>query len=118
MAQETFRKEARIRKRSEFIQLSKEGKKVYSQYFIALYSPGREKRNRLGITATKRVGNAVTRNRIKRYVREFFRQHQNTIEGAWDINIIARIEAAHITSAQAFGSLQSLFERLRKQICQ
>ena len=115
--QETFTKEARIRKREEFIRLQNQGKKVFSKYFIALYGPGVVKRNRLGVTATKKVGNAVIRNRIKRYVREFFRQQQHTIEGAWDINIIAKMEAAHITSAQAFGSLKSLFERLRKQIC-
>lgn len=115
--QETFNKSARIRKRPDFIRLSNQGKKVYSKYFIAFYGPGLGKRNRLGITATKRVGNAVTRNRIKRYVREFFRQHQHMIEGAWDINIIAKQDAAHITSAKAFASLRSLFDRLRKQIC-
>jgi ribonuclease P protein component len=117
LAKETYNKTARIRKRAEFVRLSNQGKKVFSKYFIALYSPGIGNQNRLGITVTKRVGNAVTRNRIKRYVREFFRQHQHTIEGAWDINIIAKMEAANITSAQAFASLRSLFERLRKQIC-
>ncbi len=117
MARETFSKEARIRKRSEFVRLSKQGQRVYSKYFVAQYYQGTGDQNRLGVTVTKKVGGAVTRNRIKRYIREFFRQQQYIIEGAWDINIIAKKEAANITSEQAFSSLQSMFDRLRKQIC-
>ena len=61
----TFEKKDRLLKRSEFIRLSKEGKKIQNENFVAIFSHGKKKRTRLGITVTKRIGNATTRNRIK-----------------------------------------------------
>lgn len=48
-------------------------------------------RTRLGITVTRRVGNAVRRNRIKRLVREWFRQRGDGL-GACDLVVIAKRE--------------------------
>ena len=58
----------RILKRREFIALSKSGRRIQTEYFIAIFSPARFNRSRLGVTVTKKVGNAVERNRIKRLV--------------------------------------------------
>ncbi len=44
---------------------------------------------RLGITVTRKVGNAVRRNRIKRLVREWFRRAQPAL-GAYDVVVIAK----------------------------
>lgn len=44
---------------------------------------------RLGITVTRKVGNAVRRNRIKRLVREWFRQRRESVKGL-DLVIIAK----------------------------
>ena len=108
----TFTKADRIRKRPEFIHLSNTGKRVYSRHFIAIYGAGRNGRTRLGITVTKKVGGAVTRNRIKRCVREFFRNNKDFIQGELDINIIAKKSAASLSSTRASSSLQNIFDRL------
>jgi len=50
----------------------------------------------LGITASRKVGNAVTRNRIKRLIREFFRRHSQEIIPPQDVVVIARASAAEI----------------------
>jgi len=44
---------------------------------------------RLGITVTRKVGNAVRRNRIKRLVREWFRTAESAL-GAYDVVVIAK----------------------------
>src|SRR5690625_480769 len=45
---------------------------------------------RLGVIASRRVGNAVCRNRAKRRLREIFRLHQEHLPPACDIVLIAR----------------------------
>lgn len=69
-------------------------------------------RSRLGITVTRKVGNAVVRNRIKRITREFFRLRQGEIRDCWDINVIAKRQAAGLSSEQVLTSLEDLFDRL------
>ncbi len=108
----SFTKADRILKRNEFIQLSKFGRKLHNDYFIAVFAPGRCGRSRLGITVTRKVGRAVTRNMIKRLVREYFRLNRHLLSGEWDINIIAKKEAADLSSEKIFGSLRNIFERI------
>ena len=110
----SFTKADRILKRSEFIALSKLGRKVQDTDFIAYFLPGQHDQSRLGITVTKKVGQAVERNRIKRLVREFFRLNRRCLSGRWDINVIAKRQSAGITSEKAFRSLQNLFDRISR----
>ena len=108
----SFKKADRILKRNEFIQLSKFGRKLHNQNFIVIFAPGHFGRSRLGITETRKVGNAVKRNRIKRLVREYFRLNRHLLSGDWDINVIAKKEAADLSSEKIFGSLCNIFERI------
>ena len=110
----TFSKQRRVLKRSEFVRLSKINRKVYNQHFVALYHPGVTGRTRLGITVTKTVGNAVARNQLKRYVREFFRRHYHMIQNDMDINIIVKAQASGIPSKEAYQSLKNIFCRIRE----
>jgi ribonuclease P protein component len=111
----SFSKADKILKRSEFLHLSKTGKKLHNSYFTVIFSPGQFKRSRLGITVTRKVGSSVTRNRIKRFSREYFRLHKKCLKGTWDINIIAKKEAAEITSQKTFTSLGALFRKISEQ---
>ncbi len=77
-------------RRSDFRRITRQGPRVVTDYFL-LFSdqrvdPGEP---RLGITVTRRVGNAVRRNRIKRLVREWFRQRSHRLRGR-DLVVIAR----------------------------
>lgn len=110
----SFTKADRILKRGEYIALSKSGKKVQNDEFIAYFLPARHDQSRLGVTVTKKVGQAVERNRIKRIVREFFRINRHRLSGRWDINIIAKRQSAGITSEKACRSLQNLFDLISR----
>ena len=105
-------KEVRLRKRAEFLTLSKQGKTVYSQYFLAIVCDRSNQYNRIGITVSKKVGNAVARNRIKRLIREYFRHRKHSIPGARDINIIARKGLTTLSNMQIIEQLDKLFTKI------
>jgi ribonuclease P protein component len=54
--------------------------------------------SRLGITVSRRVGNAVVRNRIKRRVREWFRREKDQFQTGVDLVVIARAGAANAST--------------------
>jgi len=110
----SFTKADRILKRGEYLALSKSGEKVQNTEFIAYFLPARHSHSRLGVTVTKKVGQAVERNRIKRIVREFFRINRHCLSGRWDINIIAKRQSAGIRSEKAYRSLQNIFELISR----
>ena len=105
----TFTKSDRLLKRSDFVYLSKYGKTARDRYFIIKHHPGNRMRSRLGITVTRKVGQAVQRNAIKRRVREFFRIHRGMLNNNQDLNIIANRAAAEADSKQINASLEKLF---------
>ena len=105
-------KDARLRKRAEFLKLSRHGRKIRTSYFIAAVSKGTEKNNRIGITVSKKVGNAVARNRIKRLVREYFRRRKDFVSGTNDISIIARKGLTTLSNKQINEKLNKLFKKI------
>ncbi len=113
-----IKKSHRILKRPEFVFLSKYGNKIQDSNFIILYVPresiGGSEHSRLGITVSKRVGNAVLRNRLKRLIREYFRLNKKGLTGYWNLNIIAKKTAAALSSQEVFTSLGMLFGKLRR----
>jgi len=109
-----YTKADRILKRSEFVKLSIQGRKIQHRYFVATFSPGRFQRTRLGVTVAKKVGSAPIRNRIKRFSREYFRRNRHMITGCWDINIIAKKEAAKLSSEEACLSLEKIFQSISR----
>ncbi len=77
-------------RRGDFLRASRRGRKLVTRYFLVLvYDRGDRGAPRLGITVTRKVGNAVRRNRIKRLVREWFRSSGQEL-GACDLNVIAK----------------------------
>ncbi len=107
-----FTKADRILKQPEYLRLSQFGRKIHNNHFVALFSPGRSQRTRLGITVTRKVGSATIRNRIKRFLREYFRQNRHKIKGRWDINIIAKKSVSGLATEQVFLSLQNIFDSI------
>jgi len=112
----SFTKADRLLKRSDFLRLTAKGRQQQDKYFIVVFAPGKMDRTRLGITVSRKVGNAVVRNRIKRFAREYFRLNRHKNTGNWDINIIARKGAVNLSSAQAFLSLQNIFDKITRNL--
>jgi len=121
-----FAKTDRLLKRSEYMRLSKKrqpgstrtenSRTVFDPYFIVAFLPGLCDRNRFGITVTRRIGNAVVRNRIKRAAREAFRHNNHLIGGNWDINVIAKKPSVEISSGRLQDSLKELFLKIKGKL--
>lgn len=69
-----FPKKQRIKTSSEFNVVFNEGTKFVCPEFVALSNGTTKLHPRLGVVVSKKVGNAVVRNKIKRSFREIFRQ--------------------------------------------
>jgi len=65
---------------------------------------------RLGIAASRKVGKACARNRIKRRLREYFRLNRDNMPSGADMVFIASHEAAVLETKQLFAELDRFFE--------
>ena len=90
MGKFSFSKLERLTKRHEFDKVLAEGKKKSIGKMFTVFSlPNGLDRKRLGIIASKKVGKAVARNRVKRAIRETFRHIKNQMVPATDIVVIS-----------------------------
>jgi len=86
----SFGKRERLAKRPQFEQVMNQGQKHRTgTFFTIFFLPNGLDRKRLGIIASKKIGDAVARNLIKRKIREAFRHIKGSIEPAMDIVIIS-----------------------------
>lgn len=90
MKAHAFGKEEKILKKRDYTRVYEQGKRIYSRRFTIIVSPNPDGRTRLGTTVSKKTGNAVQRNRIKRLLREFFRLNKSRLPASLDIVIIAK----------------------------
>ena len=86
-----FRKQQRITSNRDYRQVRSSGKRVSAQAFhLQIRQQGSTESGitRIGIIASKKIGNAVIRNRAKRLFREIFRKEQSRLPEALDIVLI------------------------------
>ena len=101
----------KLKKRSEFQRAYQDGGKYWNRYFVIYVRPTSFKHSRLGITVSKKVGNSVQRNRVKRLIRESFRRLGPHIQAAYDIVVVGRTRATRLKCQEAETALCRLFQR-------
>ncbi len=95
-----FSKAERLRKRKEFLGVYERGDKIQSTYFVLYMLENGRSHHRLGITASRKIGGAVVRNRIKRRLREIFRTNKQAIFPHCDLVVNAKRSAARARNHQ------------------
>ncbi|MBC8017183.1 MAG: ribonuclease P protein component [Verrucomicrobia bacterium] len=112
----TFPSSLRLRKRSEFLKLKDSVEKFASRGILVVWQENDLAYARIGITVSKKVGCAVTRNRVKRFVRETFRKNRLMLP-AVDLNVIARSESATMDFARMQQELLKAFSNIGISPC-
>ena len=101
----------RLRKNWEYRLVGKMGCKFYTPHFVLLAHKNSSNKVRLGVTVSRRVGNAVKRNRVKRLIREFFRVNKFSFTGNIDYSVIARSGSASLSTGNAKQELTEIFRK-------
>ncbi len=110
---EAYPPSARVRRRADYRRIQASRSRVHSRHFLVVILPGPGQR--LGITVTKKIGNAVVRNRVKRVLREVFRRNRELFPPATDVVFIAKDGAGKLGYAAALLEVSALRESLAKQ---
>ncbi len=104
----------RLISKAEFKSVFDNAQKISQKHLLVLYKPNQYLYSRLGLVVAKRFANkAVSRNQIKRVLRESFR-HSFDIKGM-DIIIIARYQCDTLTKHKLREGIDKLWEKLRMQ---
>ncbi len=101
-----------LRARSDFLRVQSHGKRFRQRHLLLLVVPGTEG-VRLGLTVSRKVGNAVVRNRVRRRLREIVRTHPDLLSDGWDYVIIAHPPSARAEFTTLREELTCLLDRAR-----
>ena len=107
-----FGRASRLRLSSEFKLVRESGKSWTGRYLILVaLNRGAGLPSRVGMITTRRLGNAVVRNKVRRRMREIFRLNQHQIRDGYWIITIARASSAFV----AYQELERDWLRLAKR---
>ena len=100
----------RLRKSKDFKKVYNNGKSLATYNLVLYYYSNRTDKNRVGFSISKKIGNAVVRNKIKRRLREIIRIKENLKKG-YDIIIIARKPVIRLDYKGMERDIDKLFKR-------
>lgn len=109
-----MKKEFRIKDNEEFQQIFQQGKSFANRQLVIYFTNDiNQDHFRVGLSVGKKIGNAVTRNRIKRYLRQSFQELEGEILPVLNIVIIARQPTKTMSFLETKKSLIHLLSRQR-----
>ena len=115
---EALPKPKRLAKRREFLRVYETGRKIFSRYAVLFFAGNDLAHSRIGITATKKIGKANVRNRLKRWTREVYRRQRAPLDlddRRLDIVVNVKPTAAEATFGDFRDDLARALRRIAKE---
>lgn len=101
-----------LKKNFEFVRVYRRRNSKADARIVMYAAPNNMDKTRLGISVSKKVGNAVVRNRVKRLLREIFRLNRDKLVKGFDLVIVARKGSV----GTSFQDLELSFIKLSKKL--
>ena len=101
-----------LKKNYEFRRLYQKGASAAGGCLVIYCRKNRAGRNRLGLTTSMKLGNAVTRNRLRRRMREVYRLNAGQLRQGYDVILVARTR----TLTAPWKEMNATFFRLCKKL--
>ena len=95
-----------ICRNNDFRRIYARGKSYVSPLVVVYVVKNRRKEARVGITTSKKVGNAVQRNRSRRVIREAFRALAPRVRPGFDLVLVARGKTPYVKSTDVRRQLE------------
>lgn len=111
-----FPRTDRIRRREDFVRVQRAGLRAPCGSVMILALPAATGARRIGFTVSRKVGNAPTRNRVKRRLRELYRTSKDQWPQTLDIVVIARQQAATASFAELREAMEKGARKLRQAV--
>ena len=99
---------ARITEKSEYQRVFSQGEKLWGRLFVCYVQVETAAECRLGLVVSRKVGGAVVRNRVKRYIREFFRLNRHRLVPGLQLVVVARMASAMLDGNTCARELERL----------
>ena len=106
---ETFPRRERLTKTREYQSVYANGTRTVGPAFICYVVRQEGKGRKFGLAVSRKVGGAVTRNRVKRYIREIYRAFRKQMVDDVCLVVVARPTAANLNFAQCKDAISRLF---------
>ena len=100
-----------LKKNHEFRRIYNKGKSAVSHCAVVYIRRNGTSRNKLGITVSTKIGNAVTRNRVRRRLKEIYRLNEESLSPGFDIVIVARVQSRHVGYKELESAVLALFAK-------
>lgn len=104
-------KKYRLKKNSEFSFVYKKGKNLNTKHFVLVFARSRYPSPRIGFVVSKKVGNSVKRNQIKRKLRSAFNPLLTNIKPNFNYIIIARQGIENYKSHELSTQIKTILEK-------
>ena len=104
-----------IKKTVDFKNVYKFGRSFTGRYFVIYTYPNGKSYARLGLSIGKKVGKAVVRNKLRRWIKEYFRLSEHGLAGS-DVVVIAKVKANELVSTGKFSDVEKSIANLVEQI--
>ncbi|MGB9790089.1 ribonuclease P protein component [Thermotoga caldifontis] len=112
----SFPRQERLRLKRDFDRVFREGLSLQSDFFTVIYLKNGLDFNRIAIVVRKKLGKAHDRNRIKRWIRESYRQMKPELPRGYDIVVIPRKTLSEILDRIDYHVIRNELGELLKRI--